>query len=183
MNKYLILLAALFISIFQVKSQNYTHLELETQWYPAGYEFMVSGEYGVTANDAFHLKLGYNLARRKNFSPYNDFENGGGIGATLGYRRYFTGNSNSGLYIGVRTDIWSLSIDWEDADATPNAGTTKIVVLQPTGEIGYLYQFPESPIAIGLNAAAGWEVNIVTKGEEVGEGRMGLLGFRLRYSL
>ena len=155
---------------------------VEIQWYPAGYQFMVTGEYGIGEAHAIQARLGYNLTRRKDFSPYNDLENGGGFGGTLGYRYYF-GEEKNGLYLGARTDIWALTIDWEDADQLPNVGTTNITVLQPTGEIGYIYAFEESPLAIGINVAGGYEVNVVTKGEAVGEGAIGLLGIIMRYRI
>ena len=181
MKKYLFVLTILFFASFQAHSQSSKYIELETQWYPAGYQFMLSGEYGFTGKDALHVKLGYNLALRKDFSPYNDLEEGGGFGFSLGYRHYLFGDSNNGVYAGVRTDMWWLSIDWEDATATSNTGTTKITVFQPTAEIGYLYQFSDSPLAIGANAAAGYEINIITNGDPVGQGAMGLLGVRIRY--
>lgn len=158
------------------------HIGIEVQWYPAGYQFMLTGEWGFTQRDAIHAKLGYNLARRQDFSPYNDQENGGGWGFTTGYRHYFQDQCR-GLYVGGRMDWWWLTIDWEDdlETANPTAGSTDIVVFQPTGEVGYLYQQPNSPWAVGVNAAAGWEINVLTDGEEVGQGAIGLLGARLRY--
>ena len=180
MKKGFLVLLLTFCSIILVNAQIGTGIEI--QWYPAGYQFMVTGEYGISDNHAIQAKVGYNLARRKDFSPYNDLENGGGLGATLGYRYYF-GERNSGLYLGVRADIWALTIDWEDADQTPNSGTTDITVFQPTGEVGYMYAFEESPLAIGINAGAGYEINVVTKGEAVGEGAIGLLGIRMRYRI
>ena len=158
------------------------NMGVEVQWYPAGYQFMLAGEYDFNAHHAVQARLGYNLARRKDFSPYNDLENGGGLGFTLGYR-YYLGEKNNGLFLGARTDLWALTIDWEDADQVPNAGTTKITVLQPTAEVGYMHTFEESPLAIGVNAAAGYEVNVVTKGEAVGEGAIGLFGVMMRYKL
>jgi hypothetical protein len=182
-KKLLFVLSLVISSIFIANAQKNASLYglgIETQWYPAGYQLMLAGEYGFTEAHAIEAKLGYNLARRQDFSPYNDLENGGGFGATLGYRYYF-GDSNNGLYLGARTDLWALTIDWEDAAQIPNAGTTDIIVLQPTAEIGYLYTFEASPIAVGVNAAAGYEINVVTKGEAVGEGAIGLLGVRFRY--
>lgn len=180
MKKGFLVLVLAFSSIVFVNAQISPGIEI--QWYPAGYQFMLTGEYSIGDAHTIQAKFGYNLARRKDFSLYNDLENGGGLGGTLGYRYYF-GEENSGLYLGVRTDLWALTIDWEDADQMPNAGTTDIIVLQPTGEVGYIYNFKESPLAIGINVAAGYEINVVTKGEAVGEGAIGLLGVIMRYRL
>ena len=175
-------LVSLFTCCFVILGNAQVSTGIEVQWYPAGYQFMLTGEYSLNEAHAIQAKFGYNLARRKGFSPYNDLENGGGLGATLGYRYYF-GAENSGLYLGARADIWALTIDWEDESETPNAGSTKITVFQPTGEIGYMYTFEESPLAIGVNVAAGYEINVVTKGEAVGEGAIGLFGIIMRYRI
>jgi hypothetical protein len=185
MKKFTFLLVVLFtFQIQQTHAQNSKHLGFEAQWYPAGYQLMLTHELGISEKDAFHVKLGYNIARRQDFSPYNDLENGGGWGFTLGYRHYFS-EAVSGFYVGGRVDLWWLTIDWEDGlnNPSPTMGTTNITVLQPTGEVGYLYNIPDSPLSIGINAAAGWEINVVTDGEEVGQGAIGLLGLRLRYRL
>jgi hypothetical protein len=182
--KKITLLLTILVFCFGQKAQsqdNDFHIGIETQWYPAGFQFMATTEYSLSSKDALHLKLGYNLARRQDFSPYNELENGGGWGATLGYRHYFR-EDVKGFYLGARFDIWSLTIDWEDDNAT-RMGTTDIIVFQPTFEIGYLYQFTDTPFAIGANLSNGYEINIQTKGEAVGEGFITLLGIRLRYEL
>ena len=175
-------LVSLFTCCFVILANAQTSTGIEIQRYPAGYQFMLTGEYGINTSHAIQVRFGYNMAKRKDFSPYNDFEDGGGLGATLGYRYYF-GAENNGLYLGARTDFWNLTIDWEDESETPNAGTTKTIVFQPTGEVGYMHAFKESPLALGVNAAAGYEVNVVTKGEAVGEGAIGLFGIMMRYKL
>ncbi len=171
--------------IIQAQSSDRVHhLGIEMQWYPAGYQFMATSEMSLSSKDALHGKIGYNMAHRQGFSPYNDLENGGGLGFTLGYHRYFK-DGFKGLYIGGRVDFWWLTIDWEDdlASANPRMGTTKITVFQPTGELGYMYQLADTPWAIGINVSVGWEVNIKTEGDPVGEGAIGLLGVRGRYLL
>ncbi|MGB0982761.1 MAG: hypothetical protein ACPG19_01905 [Saprospiraceae bacterium] len=178
------LILAIIILLFAQNAQsqeNNFHLEVETQWYPAGFQFMAATEYNWSSKDAIHLKFGYNLARRQDFSPFNELENGGGLGFTLGYRRYFKEEA-TGFYLGGRFDIWWLTIDWEDDNAT-RMGTTDITVFQPTFEIGYLYQFDEMPLAIGANLSNGYEINVQTKGDAVGEGFITLIGIRLRYEL
>lgn len=184
MKKSLILIISIFVFSL-TQAQNTTGIGAEIQWYPAGYQFMATGEFGFKDHHAIQAKFGYNLARRQDFSPFNNSENGGGIGGTLGYRYYF-GKMTTGFYLGARVDLWGLTIDWEDpkdASITQQSGTTEITVLQPTAEIGYMYAFKDSPLAIGVNAAGGWEINVVTNGLPVGEGRISLLGVRLRYTL
>lgn len=184
MKKYLLLIVFAVLAYYNSFSQvHVAHIGTETQWYPAGYQLMATSEFGLSEHDALLLKFGYNLADRKDFSPYNDHEAGGGFGGTLGYRHFFGKNILSGFYIGGRVDLWGLAIDWSDASEIPNTGTTNITVLQPTGEIGYLYHFKNTPFAAGLNYAAGWEINIVTKGEAVGEGAIGLVGLILNYRM
>jgi len=185
---FLILMLLVFqiqqVSAQEEENNKTTHVGFEAQWYPAGYQLMLTSEFGITSKDAIHLKAGYNIARRQDFSPYNDLENGGGFGFTVGYRRYFSENLQ-GFYVGARTDMWWLTIDWEDGLTTPSPtmGTTKITVFQPTAEVGYLYNFEDSPFSVGANLAAGYEINIVTRGAEVGQGAIGLLGLRVRYEL
>lgn len=179
-----------FLLFFQIHfiqaqdSDNLYHLGVEIQWYPAGFQCMATGTMSLSTRDIFESKIGYNLAHRQGFSKYNEVENGGGLGFTLGYRRYLS-DDFKGFYVGGRIDLWWLTIDWEDdlETALPRKGTTKITVFQPTGEIGYMYQVPNYPWAFGVNVSAGWEINIKTKGDPVGQGAIGLLGIKMRYLL
>ena len=182
--KKILLLLVILSACSTMKGQSFPFYSVgaEIQWYPAGFQFMITGEYALASHHALQGKLGYNLARRQDFSPFNDLENGGGFGVTLGYRYYFS-DENKGVFAGVNTDLWKLTIDWEDADDLAKTGTTNILVLQPTGEAGYMYAFKDSPLSIDIHLAAGYEINIVTEGAAVGEGAIILLGARIKYML
>ncbi|MBT8327758.1 MAG: hypothetical protein KJP21_08540, partial [Bacteroidia bacterium] len=82
------------------------------------------------------------------------------------------------LYLGARTDLWFISVDWEDSSEIIQKGTTKITVLQPTFELGYLFRFKKG-WELGTAFVNGIELNIKMDGEPVGEGWITLWQIRL----
>jgi hypothetical protein len=56
-----------------------------------------------------------------------------------------------------------------------------VLVLQPTVVGGYRWRLGDSSWNIELSAALGAEINVVSAGEDVGEGAIGLLGIGLAY--
>lgn len=147
----------------------------EFQAYPAGQMYGLRGEYYFSPKAEVNLRVGYNRAFRYDFSGLNDNEQGGGWGVTPGFRYHFFRKKNSSFFAGIRCDIWQLSIDWIDENNVPREGNTKITVVQPTFDFGY---------SIALSArwkataalAFGQEINIVTRGDEVGQGGISLIG-------
>ena len=192
MKNILILFALLFIS-FQVKAQaQFTsnkislpriNLGAEFQWYPAGVMFGLRSDLYYNKHENLNLRIGYNLTDRQDFSEFNDSEKGGGFGFGVGYRYYF--GKRKGIYLGARADFWWLDIDWTDFNETiqlEETGTTEIVVFQPTIEIGYQFILDKHWV-IAPAFTNGRELNIISNGEDVGQGWITLIGVNVGYKL
>jgi len=151
---------------------------IEGQVYPAGQMYGLRGEYYLSPKSELNLRVGYNSAFRKDFSGLNDNEQGGGWGFTPGYRYNFASGYLKNFFVGARCDFWWLSIDWRDADNTPTTGNTQITVVQPTIDLGYRLHLSKS-LKATFSVAFGQEINVVTKGDEVGQGGISLIGATL----
>jgi len=160
-------------------------LGAEVQVYPAGVIAGLHGRSEVGAGEFVTARVAANVTDRRDFGERDD-EEGAGWGAGLGYRRYIdrtidgTANSGSGWLWGARVDVWDLEIDWIDdpGGAGETRGTTDLVVLQPTLEVGYGFDLSSGwrgEVVLGLGA----EINLEEDGREVGEGAIGLLGITL----
>jgi hypothetical protein len=155
-------------------------LGAELRAYPAGLIPGVYGEVALSEHGALTLGLAANVTDRDDFGEHDD-EQGDGFGGGVGYRHYF-GERHDLWFVGGRVDLWSLSIDWKDMPGTPAqvSGTSDVLVLMPTAEVGYA-------LALGARwrlmvfVAGGAEINVSTDGEDVGEGAIGLLGLSLVY--
>ncbi|GEM_PF-370526 len=150
------------------------------QIYPAGTIYNIKSAWAVSAKGELIGKLGYNIAQRENFGEH-DSEEGNGPGFTLAYKRYLR-TGFKGWYAEGRMGMWFLDIDWRDNNPAAS-GNTDISVLQPTLGIGYDFPLKNERIKLGLLVAFGYEVNIVTSGEEVGQGGISLIGLSFMYNL
>jgi hypothetical protein len=152
--------------------------------YPAGQVYGLRAEFENQRGCELNFRLGYNRAFRKNFSGLNDDEQGGGPGISVGARYYIydwgfgTDNIDFAPFVGTRIDYWQLNIFWKDYDNKPPQGTTKISVIQPTFEIGIKTTINQKWVA-SVYAGFGQEINIVTKGDAVGQGGLWLGGITL----
>lgn len=161
------------------RSRGIESVGLGVQLYPAGTMINLKSNWKVSPREILTGKLGYNFARRQDFGKH-DNEEGGGPGFTLAYKRYFK-TALSGWFIEGRAAMWFLDIDWRDN--TPlRSGNTDITVFQPTAGLGYDFLMGDA-MKLGLIAAFGYEVNLATNGEPVGEGGISLLGISLVYKL
>lgn len=135
------------------------------------------GKAGFHLNEKndLNLRLGYNLARIQDFGKH-DNEEGGGLGINVGYRHYLKEDRKGWFYEG-KTSVWFMNIDWRD-DIPLRTGSTYITVLQPTAVVGYAFKLSES-FSLNTYAGFGYEINIISSGEDVGEGGISLLGFSL----
>ncbi len=152
----------------------------EYQQYPTGF---LPGAYVNVAMQPKHvltLKAGYNAVNHQDFGV-QDWEEGGGPGGSVGYQYYFK-SANKGFFIGARTDLWFNKINWTDDKGLPteNYGTTNIVVLQPTAIGGYTFVLWDK-LELSPHLAYGVEINVVEKGQPVGEGTIFLWGAQLGY--
>lgn len=157
-------------------------LGLEGRVYPAGYIFMIRGMMPVGEHGALNYLAGYNTARRQDFGEH-DHEEGGGPGISSGYRYYFNRSNYKGLFLGATLDLWFLKINWEDFEERTASGTTNITILQPLINGGYQYRFKNNPLALEAGLAFGREWNIITRGEEVGQGGISIAYLSVSYKM
>lgn len=147
----------------------------ELQVYPTGIIPGVRFETAVDERSTFHLRLGAQTIRHQDFGVHDD-ERGDGVGFSLGYKRYLN-RGYTGFNWGLRSDLWFNTLDWTDNPGTAAelTGTTDVLVLQPTVELSWLY-LANSSLFITPSFSAGFEINIMTEGEEVGQGFIFILG-------
>jgi len=147
------------------------------QGYPAGVIAAGHVRYALSDRDELSLRIGYNATDRQDFGEHDD-ERGGGLGGGIGYRRSLRPRGEGGWLWGARADLWDLEIDWKDdpSGAFPagREGTTDVLVLQPTAELGYGWWLEGARLELVLGLGA--EINVDTAGEDVGEGAILLLG-------
>ncbi len=164
-------------SFIALSAQSPLSLAFEFQAYPTGLIPGVRIDYAVKERHCLHARLGYNWVRHRDLGV-QDKEWGDGFGGTLGYR-YFFKNNRKGWFLGARTDLWRNRIHWEDKDANGNvrsSGLSKITVVQPTAEGGYLFPLGAGNWFLAPAVAFGVEINVQTQGAKVGEGTILLLG-------
>ena len=160
-----------------------TDIGLSIQWYPAGVIPTLNSELFTGNKSSMIFRLGGNFANRRDYSPYNDNEKGGGFGGTLGYRWHF--NRKYGCFIaGFNTDIWNTWINWKNniEQLNQTQGRTYTLVIQPWIEAGYFVNIIKSPFQIGLSTGFGRELNIITKGKAVGQGWINSVSIHFQYS-
>ncbi len=187
MNKYqlFVLIAILCSGLFNpIKAQKNIQLGIEHNVYPAGnIPGLIAQSYNYQTPHSWNFRLAVNIARRKDFSGLNDDERGWGPGISVGYR-YYLNTENAAWYAGLRSDLWYMQIDWIDNSEPIDRGTTKIWVVQPMLELGYVFELNENwNFGLGLNN--GFEVNVITDGEEVGQGfiTLGTVHLMRKFSL
>ncbi|MGB1218050.1 MAG: hypothetical protein ACPG5P_09245 [Saprospiraceae bacterium] len=184
---YLLFLCLPLFSIGQENEQKrHIDLGLEFQMYPAGIIPGVRVGFGLDKYNTHEInaRLGFNKAKRNNWGEHED-ERGNGWGGSLAYRYYFKSNMK-GFSLGTRADIWNLSIDWRNIGTDEelwteddDIGNSKIIIFQPTAEVAYTFLIPISEkqrVFISPNVAFGYELNVKTKGEKVGQGNILLWG-------
>jgi hypothetical protein len=176
MKRSIILFFIIFIQVkmtAQEMGYNTTDIGGEFQWYKAG---TITGLH-IAFNSKLHhsvlFRIGYNKTDRKDWGEHND-EKGSGWGGTVGYRYYFNPFPHK-FFIGARTDVWRMTIDWKDGLLE---GTSKTWTIQPTFETGYTF-FVNDQMFITPSLANGVEINMKTDGQDVGHGFITLLGISL----
>jgi len=187
--KNLFFVALLFSSI-QLFSQDEENnhkrkmeLGTELQLYPAGYMTMITSNIFIREDWTLRFRLGGNFANREDFSGFNDNEVAKGFGGSFGlvkYVPYWKGN----FIFGASFDTWNMWTKWKDGINTtnPTSGTTYNLVIQPWVNAGYLYNL-SNKLNTGISLGFGREINVITRGEKVGEGWMGIATFSLNYVL
>ena len=166
-----------FGCFFQVAAQAPTDLTIEFQAYPTGLIPGIRIDKGFGEKHAFHLRGALNLIDHRDLGVQDD-ERGSGFGGTFGYR-YYLKPEFQGWFLGIRTDVWRNTIEWESLTDIPSAGTTKLWVVQPTLEGGYLFLLGNQSWVFSPSLGFGVEVNVVTEGAETGQGMILLVGFSI----
>ena len=165
---YIILI--LFTS--NLNAQTNVGLGFEFQAYPTGLIPGIYVEKPVGTKGDLYARIGYNWIRHRDLGKHDD-ERGDGFGFTLGYKQFLSKTDKTKWRLGVKNDIWWNSIDWTEGSDT---GNTKITVVQPTLELGYVWQKNNSLISPTI--AFGYEVNVKTDGSPTGEGAILLIGIQ-----
>ncbi|RMG32185.1 MAG: hypothetical protein D6730_00065 [Bacteroidetes bacterium] len=149
---------------------------IEIQAYPTGIIPGLRFALALGPQDALHLRLGYNFIRHRDLGVHQD-ERGDGWGFSLGYRHYFS-KGLQGWFLGLRDDTWFNQLDWRDNidQADEVSGSTRIIVVQPTAEGGYLFESGNGKWGFAPSVAFGFEINVKTEGAEVGQGAILLIG-------
>lgn len=183
--KNILPLIALLILPFFGSAQNDTkgikEIGFELQAYPAGIMPGIRGDFYLSRYAEANFRLGLNITDRQDWGEH-DYEEGDGFGFSLGYRYKIKG-TRKGPFIGARVDMWWMTIDWKDFGGPDNIqllkqGSTDITILQPTMEIGWKFELSDTWM-LAPTVSFGQEINIVTNGEEVGQGGISLFGFTL----
>lgn len=179
-----IFIIALFFSALSVSAQEFkkwqlNDLGLEIQAYPAGMMFMGKADFNLSENNQFTAKAGYNMARRQDFGEH-DNEEGGGLGLNIAFKHYFKENYLGWNY-SLRASLWMMTIDWRN-DNPAQSGSTSITVFQPTISGGYDFAL-DPKLKLGLFVAFGYEINVISSGQEVGQGGISLAGFSLSHKI
>jgi hypothetical protein len=157
---------------------------VEVQWYPAGWLIGPVANYFISPKHILNFRAAINIADRHNWSGLNDDERGTGYGGSVGYRYLFTPAKNSFL-IGTRVDLFNTKIKWKNniGTAQQTSGTTTTLVLQPSVELGYRIKLKNQKWNILFAGGIGEEINVRTKGRDVGQGSMWLLSISILHSL
>lgn len=184
------LILVLILMSFQAFSQseektNKRKIEFgtELQVYPVGYMPMITSNIFIKEDLALRFRLGSNLANRNDFSGFNDDEVASGFGGSIGLVKYVP-HWKGNFIFGASLDTWNMWTKWKDGinTANPTTGTTYNLVIQPWVNTGYLYNLSKK-WNTGISLGLGREINIITRGENVGEGWMGIATFSLNYVL
>lgn len=174
MKKLISLAIISFCFIITAYSQEFGYKTIdvggEFQAYDKGYIAALHLAYNFPIHHSIQLRAGYNKSNWKS-EGLHDNEEGGGPGFSLGYRYYFLVRPH-GFFLGARTDVWHLSIDWKKGIAT---GNSKTWALQPTVEMGYMFLINDM-VFITPSIAAGVQSNLQTQGQTVGDGSIFLAG-------
>ena len=142
-----------------------TDIGAEVQWYSAGgYIAALHLAFNGAVHSGFQVRAGYNKVDRSDWGVHTA-ETGGGVGGGIGYRYYFPFRPHQ-FFLGARSDIWRLKIDWKDP---LNSGTTQTWTLHPAAEAGYMFLVNDMAF-ITPAVSAGYISNLVTDGVNVGEG-------------
>src|SRR5688572_5053727 len=169
----------LFVSKAQDVAVGYstTDIGAHYQWYPSGTITGLHFAFNSKIHHSILLQLNYNKANRED-NGEKENEKGSGWGGAIGYRYYFRPFPHK-FFIGAKTDIYRMKIDWSQGIET---GETKTWTLQPLFEIGYTFIINDQAF-ITPSISNGVEINVKTEGDKVGQGFITLIGISAGFRL
>lgn len=149
-------------------------LGLGLQVYPTGFMPSLQFEHPLSDHGLLQVRAGLNIFDHRDLGK-QDEEIGSGFGGSLGYKHFFNDEATKWSLM-LKTDVWFNTVDWRNdlMSPSPEIGTTDIVVLQPTLELGYTLMLTDH-LFVTPSLAFGLEWNVQTEGEPMGEGPI-LLG-------
>lgn len=173
-----------FAQSVESKTRKKIEIGTELELYPAGFIPMITSNYFLNDRWALRFRIGGNFADRQDFSGYNDDEVAKGFGGSFGIIKYFSSWGEGQPFVGLSLDTWNMWTKWQDGLKTldPTTGTTYNLVLQPWANVGYQYPI-SSKWNAGISVGLGREINLITRGEQVGEGWIGVATFSVNYLL
>lgn len=125
---------------------------------------------------SLRVNAGLNITNRHSAGKQQQ-EWGMGEMLGVGYRRFFNEATN-GFFAGITVDGEHLRINW--IGGFGRRGWTDVVVVQPTAELGYRFMLDKRWL-LDIYTSHGAEINVATDGPEVGQGYIGMLGFRFNF--
>jgi hypothetical protein len=150
-------------------------LNIELQAYPTGLIPSIGLSHELGAKAELQFRLGANLIDHKDFGV-QDSEKGIGFGGSVTYR-IFKNEDRKKIYLGLRSDLWRNTIDWYNGvEPVIASGTSKLIMFQPTTELGYRFYSSKNKWFIQPALAFGREFNLRTEGAEIGQGWILLAG-------
>lgn len=154
-----------------------TDIALEIQVSPTGFIPSISIDKHIGTKHVAYLRGGFNFFNHRDRGEWVN-EEGWGYGGSMGYKRYLN-EDQIGFRYGIKSDVWFNKVDWAGYNSvgSPLFGTTDIIVLQPTLEVDYVWDFGN--ILIVPSVAFGMELNVKTVGEPTGQGAIILFGIQL----
>jgi len=159
-------------------SEGSWQIGFEGQVYPAGVIPGLRISHDLAERTELNFRIAMNIADRGDNGEH-DQEEGEGPGFSFGARRFLADNHEK-WFVGLRADVWFLEIDWQDTVNRMASGTTDITVFQPTVEAGYRFG-DHKHWSFTPALALGYEINVKTDGEDVGEGAILLGGLSVTY--
>ena len=179
------LFLTLFLTFITMQGFAQTSISIETQAYPAGLIPGLRFDYSLNDQVQLILRGAYNATNRRDWGV-QDNEEGGGLGFGIGAE--IQNSSIKELSMNVRADMWFMDIDYYNIETicpfvAPCLdqridGRSDVIVLQPT--VGFSYQIPvSSSFFLKPTINLGYEINIKTEGEDVGEGAILLGGIQI----
>ena len=163
------ILASIFL-MFCIEASSQTDIAAQVQLYPTGLIPGVKIDHSIGTYSRLSFRLGANIFDHRDLG-FQEMEEGSGFGFSVGYQYYFN-SGFEGLHVELKNDVWWNSVDWQTDNFN---GTTDIVVLQPTLNLGYT-MFWGSSFFISPSLGFGWEWNARVSGAPTGQGAIGLIG-------